>query len=1494
MPISLGNLEIILLFILLLALAIIIILRRKNYILQREGEKQSDSILNNIQDGVYRTDMDGNILWCSQSAIKMLKVNSLAVIKEINVKDFYVYPEQRNELLAKLKENGQVTNYKALLRRLDGKQITVSCNIDYWRDSKGDIAGIEGVFRDITEQKKAKEALIESEEKYRSLVEGASEAIFSVDYDGTFLFMNNVAAQRLDGTPENFIGKTMWEVFPKQVADTQMISIREVFDTGIGLSSQTATIIKGKKYRYSTNLQPIKNCSGKISSVRGVARDITSLIQTQQDLKNERDFVESLLETATSLIVCMDKYAIITVFNKQIEKLTGYSRDEVIGKSWQEIFLPEDHYHHKIDNFEDWVKKHPCDRLEGWIKTKSGELRTILWSNSTLFHPDSDDFTAIAIGLDITDKKIAEQAQIESETRFKESLKYSQAILYRLNLKTNTYDYMSDAVYDITGFTPEEVIAMGADGVNVLVHPDDKELHMNYRHKLFETDKGELETHYFESRLKSKDGTYIWSGDSHVLVRDANGEPLYIIGCARDITERKQIEQTLRQSELLNRKTIDSIDEAIHVIDTDLKIILINETFIKWCEELNVDIDAIGKSIFDVFPFLPEKIKEEYQQIIRTGESLLTEEKTMLDDQVIITETRKIPVIDKGVVLHIVTVIRDISIQRQAEAARIESEARFHEALENSRDILYRLNLKTNRYDYMSSSVYEITGYTRDEVFAAEGDGINTITHADDLKITGNYRERLIEADQGRDISHSIEYRILHKDGYYIWLGDRHTLIRDSKGEPLYIIGVARGITEQKLSEIRHEARINLLDNLRKANSIDSCLHYGCQAIFEAHIFERAVLTLHNDRKEIINIGYIGLDDKTIKAACNAPPPNDELLAKLTQEQFRISNSYFIPAESGMLYEKTERFAAQEDFTNLKYSTWQPGDELFVPIKGSAKMYEGWLSADTPMDRKRPTLDVITLLEETVDIVTQKVREIRAQHILKEKHIALIESEEKYRNLIDSSPDPIVILQNERVSFVNTAYTKLLGYTLDEVSEDSGFINTIHKDELDAVIKRMKDRQSGKKLSKVFAITLISKDGEEIPCETLNTQIQYQGQPAEFITMRDVSERKIMIDALLQSKEFSNAIIKYSPLGVSVRGNTGKLLSANVAWVKIWGHSKEEMIDFTNRERDELKFDYCDEYLGGWLPALERVYKKGGYLHVSDVKVSNLKGRESLWVSQHFYAIKDTSGKVDRVVILTEDITERKIAEDKIKAINVERLEQAKRIAGTFAHEIRNALFPASASLNRLKKISQLDSNDSEELRKYSSIAERSITRAADITGLISSYTKLDTEKMPERVNLNEIIRELVNNNELRLKENNVEVNTSGESYCLVRSNRRQLLLAFNNLLLNSIDAIAEKNERKDGKINIGMSANDGGCGISFQDNGCGIPPDYLDRIFEPFFSKKSESGGTGLGLAMAKRIIEMYGGTVLVKSEPKNGTTFNINLQNYENDNVDKTKSLE
>ena len=146
-----------------------------------------------------------------------------------------------------------------------------------------------------------------------------------------------------------------------------------------------------------------------------IIRDITERKQFMGELKKERDLIHSILKTANSLIFCIDTEARITIFNDELERFTGYKREEVIGKRWPDIFLPENFHSYKFKDFGEWVRQHPEDKYEGPLVTKSGQVKTILWTNSAILSPDSDEITAIAIGQDITDRKNMEDARKRKE-----------------------------------------------------------------------------------------------------------------------------------------------------------------------------------------------------------------------------------------------------------------------------------------------------------------------------------------------------------------------------------------------------------------------------------------------------------------------------------------------------------------------------------------------------------------------------------------------------------------------------------------------------------------------------------------------------------------------------------------------------------------------------------------------------------------------------------------------------------------------------------------------------------------------------------------------------------------------------------------------------------------------------------------------------------------------------------------------------------------------
>jgi PAS domain S-box-containing protein/putative nucleotidyltransferase with HDIG domain len=131
-------------------------------------------------------------------------------------------------------------------------------------------------------------------------------------------------------------------------------------------------------------------------------------------------------------------------------------------------------------------------------------------------------------------------------------------------------------------------------------------------------------------------------------------------------TERVRAEEALRRSEVQYRTTIDSMSDMIHVVDAELRFTLYNTAFRQRIKELDLEADVIGRPLFEVFPFLPHRVRDEYRQVFDTGNTLVTEESTKVETREFITETRKLPVFEGGRVARVVTVIRDITEHKRA------------------------------------------------------------------------------------------------------------------------------------------------------------------------------------------------------------------------------------------------------------------------------------------------------------------------------------------------------------------------------------------------------------------------------------------------------------------------------------------------------------------------------------------------------------------------------------------------------------------------------------------------------------------------------------------------------------------------------------------------------------------------------------------------------------------------------------------------------------
>lgn len=231
--------------------------------------------------------------------------------------------------------------------------------------------------------------------------------------------------------------------------------------------------------------------------------------------------------------------------------------------------------------------------------------------------------------------------------------------------------------------------------------------------------------------------------------------------------------------------------------------------------------------------------------------------------------------------------------------------------------------------------------------------------------------------------------------------------------------------------------------------------------------------------------------------------------------------------------------------------------------------------------------------------------------------------------------------------------------------------------------------------------------------------------------------------------------------------------------------------------------------------------------------------------------------------------------------VEQEKFRQAKNIAGGFAHEIRNSLFPAQSALSKIRKAPQQKLADTNWVQEMTDFSDRAIARAIDLTQLISQYTRLEADKQTEPVCINEIIEQVLRDNKFRIQNSKITTRYAASSTNVVMGSQKQMYTVVNNLVLNAIDALAEA-ESPTIVINCERKADS--VFLEIGDNGSGISEQDLDKVFDVFFTTKPNSG-SGLGLALVKKILNMYDNRVSIQSCVGKGTTVRLELRPVDGD---------
>ena len=387
--------------------------------------------------------------------------------------------------------------------------------------------------------------------------------------------------------------------------------------------------------------------------------------------------------------------------NPAFELMTGLKREELIGKTALEVFP-------QIES--SWIERYGKVALTGEPCHFEQFFEPLeKFYEISAFSPKPGQF-AVTFA-DVTASKQAGEKLRLAEESYRAIFDNAPVGIFQTTPEGH-YLKANQALAHIYGYaSAEEMMAEVTDITNQLYW--DPAERLEFQRRLAED--GEL--HGDEVRNRRKDGSMFWITRSVRSVKNAAGEILYYEGFLQDISERKRVEEALQNSEQQYRTTLDSMGEAIHLVDTDLTIVLINQAFENWNNSLGLKTGIVGQNLFSAFPFLPEQVRLEYGRVFQTGEILITEETNWFGEKEVTTVTRKIPILEDGKVIRVATVVEDITERKQAEQALHESEARYRNIFEGVQDAIFVESPSGEILD-VNQRACEMFGYSHAEFLA--------------------------------------------------------------------------------------------------------------------------------------------------------------------------------------------------------------------------------------------------------------------------------------------------------------------------------------------------------------------------------------------------------------------------------------------------------------------------------------------------------------------------------------------------------------------------------------------------------------------------------------------------------------------------------------------------------------------------------------------------------------------------------------------------------
>jgi two-component system, cell cycle sensor histidine kinase and response regulator CckA len=391
------------------------------------------------------------------------------------------------------------------------------------------------------------------DERYRQLVEAAHDWVWEVDASGVYTFAGPQVRDLLGYAPDEIIGKRPFDLMPPAEASrvqalfSSISAKRESFRALENVNLHRG----GRIVVLETNGVPFFDDAGRFCGYRGMDRDITERVAAQEALRlSEERFAKAFHASPDSININRLRDGVYVDVNPGFEALTGYRREEVIGRSSLDIELwadPEDR-----KRLVDGLRRDGfVDSLEALFRLRNGALRLGLMSARVMTLGGEPHI--LSVTRDIHDRKQAEQAIQVSELRFRRITESMSDLVAEAD-RDARFRYVSPSFETVLGLVPESLVGTGAFE---RIHPDDVNGVLDvYSRALTEGIARDVEYRY-----RHADGRWVWLQTAGRILTNAVGEPDGFVVASRDISDRKQAEaeKDALQAQLIHAQKMESV-----------------------------------------------------------------------------------------------------------------------------------------------------------------------------------------------------------------------------------------------------------------------------------------------------------------------------------------------------------------------------------------------------------------------------------------------------------------------------------------------------------------------------------------------------------------------------------------------------------------------------------------------------------------------------------------------------------------------------------------------------------------------------------------------------------------------------------------------------------------------------------------------------------------------------------------------------------------------